>query len=884
MNTQIYPQVRQENGKFRKAVVAGLTASLIGISAELYAQQIEEVVVTARKKAETLQDSAITIQAMTEASLDEQDVDVFADYILHLPNATAGGRGPGQNEIYIRGAAVDAINITVAEAQGSAPNVAMYLDEQPVSAGGRNLDVYTADLTRIEVLPGPQGTLYGASSQAGTVRLITNKPEIDVTSFGFNASTSMTSGGEPSNSVEGVFNLPLIDDKLAVRGVLFNDKSGGYIDNIPQSFWPDPGLNPRLPPRDGIMFVEAGGDPMSHEFADGTFAEPGKVYEIKYTASDNQSIVEEDFNTASYSGFRFGAKYLINDSWDLLVQHHQQQIETEGVFDYDAEFGDLEVARFVPEYLDDTFGQTSWTLEGRLDALDLIYTGAYLGRKVNHAVDYTEYINVGGYIPGYLCEYNTPGYHGGGGAGYTFDPTLSGESDVIECAPASAASIIENENNRWTHEFRINGSLAESFGYTAGVFFQDRVVKHIGDFNYGAVDWPALDPKRISRHTANSLDVKGPHTQFVNDITRPEREIAFFGELAINLTDDIEATLGLRSYDIEVGFEGFSAFRYGSRPVPNLIDELGPNGVNPIGVGGRDYIDNLGDFQPLSVSDTIGRVSLAWHSSENLMLYGTFSQGYRPPGFNRAAAAGQATAEGVAARGNDGPGGFPDYFIPVVYLSDSIENFEAGWKSTAQSRRWRWNGAVYRIDWSNIQVSHFDSQNISIFTIIDNGGDAEITGAESDFELRATENLTLFGGISINKTELVDVNPTFAFVVADVGSELPLTPKLQMTGRARYTWEGRLGMSYFQASANYAGTSFNSLVDIPVTDPRKEQDSYLILGAALGVENEDGWRLEGFVHNLSDTRAQLHINRQDFRERISTNRPRTIGIRFGYSL
>ena len=866
----------------QKAIVAGITASLIGISAELYAQEIEEVVVTARKKTETLQDAAITIQAVTEATLDEQNIDVFSDYIRYLPNATAGGRGPGQNEMYIRGAAVDGINITVTEAQGSAPNVALYLDEQPVTAGGRNLDVYAADLTRIEVLPGPQGTLYGSSSQAGTVRLITNKPELDVTAFSFNASTSVTSGGEPSNSVEGVFNLPVMDGKMAIRGVLFNDNAGGYIDNVEETFIPDPRLNPRLPSAEGVMFVEPGGDPMSHEFADGSYAEPGKTYEVKYTPFHNQDLAEDNFNDASYSGFRVGASYVINDSWDLLVQHHQQRIQSEGVFDYDEEYGDLKVARFHPDDLDDAFGQTSWTLQGRLDQLDLIYTGAYLAREVNHFIDYTEYTNVGGYIPGYLCEYNTPGYHGGGGVGYTFDPTLSGESDVIECAAGNGGAVIDNENSRFTHEIRVNGSFSNTFGYTAGVFYQDRTVKHIGDFNYGSIDWPQLDPARISRHTANSLEVKGPRTQFVNDITRPEKELALFGELSINLTEQLELILGLRNYDIEVGFEGFSAFRYGSRPVPNLIDELGPNGVDPVGIGGRDYIDNLGDFQPFKINDTIGRVGFAWHQSSNLLIYGTYSQGYRPPGFNRAAAAGQATAAGVAARGNDGPGGFPDYFIPVFYLSDSLDNFELGWKSTANKRRWRWNGAFYRLDWNNIQVSHFDSQNISIFTIVDNGGDAEVTGIETDFELRATDNLSLFGGVSVNRTELIAVNPTFAFVVADIGSELPLTPQLQMSGRARYSWDSRFGQSYFQIGGNYAGKSWNSLVDIPQTDPRKEQEAYVILDTALGVENAEGWRLEGFIQNLTNERAQLHINRLDFKERISTNRPRTIGFRLGY--
>ena len=869
------------SSRIRRAVAAGLTASLIGIAAELYAAEIEEIVVTARKQSEPLQDAAITVQAMPEDALDDLQIDQLTDYVQYLPNVTAGGRGPAQNEIYIRGLAVDQINITVAEAQGSAPNVALYLNEQPVTAGGRNLDVYAADLSRIEVLPGPQGTLYGSSSQAGTVRLITNVPVIDETEFNFTAAASLTDGGDASNSIEAVFNLPVIDNKLAVRGVIFNDSMGGYIDNIAETFWPDPKKNPRLPSPNGIVFVKEGGGATSHEFADGTFAVPGKTYEVEYQPTYNSILVEKNFNDALYTGFRIGAKYLVNDDWDITVLHHQQQIESQGVFDYDAELGDLKVARFVPEVLDEQFGQTSWTLEGRLAQLDLIYTGAYLSREIAHIVDYTEYANVGGYIAGYLCEYNTPGYHGGGGAGYVFDPTLSGDPEVIECEPYRAHAALNNTGERFNHELRIQGSFTERFEYTAGIFYQDYKITHIGDFDYN-IDWPAIDPARISRHTANSLEIKAPGIQFVNDITRPEREMAYFGELTTFLHDKLEATVGFRTYRIEAGFEGFSAFRYGSRPMPNLIDELGVDGANPNNVGGRDYIDNLHDFQPLTLSDTIAKLSLAWRPHDRFLTYATVSQGYRPPGFNRAAAAGAATAEGVAARSNDGPGGFPDYWIPVVYNSDQIDNYEVGWKWTSADRSLAWNGTAYYIDWREIQVSHFDSQNISIFTIVDNGGDAEIVGLESNFEYWPTDRLALWAGVSVNKTELVKVNPAFAFVVADVGSELPLTPQFQLTGRGRYTWDSHYGEAFFQLSGAYSGESWNSLVDIPITDPRKRQDSHLILDAALGVQSNAGWRIEGYAQNITDTRAQLHINRLDFRERITTNRPLTVGWRIRY--
>ena len=139
--------------------------------------EIEEVLVTATKRSASTQDIAVAVSAITSEKLDQLGVSNFEDYLVQLPGVTAGGSGPGQNTIYIRGVASTTPNLTTAGVAGLAPNVAFYLDEQPLSQPGRNLDVYAADMERIEVLSGPQGTLFGASSQAGTVRLITNKPD-----------------------------------------------------------------------------------------------------------------------------------------------------------------------------------------------------------------------------------------------------------------------------------------------------------------------------------------------------------------------------------------------------------------------------------------------------------------------------------------------------------------------------------------------------------------------------------------------------------------------------------------------------------------------------------------------------------------------------------
>lgn len=165
-----------KRSKVSQAVLCAISAGTISVTASAQ-QSIEEVIVTATKREESLQDVPIAVTALTGEALENLGITNFSDYALQLPGVTAGGSGPGQNTIYIRGIASTTPNLTTAGVAGLAPNVAFYLDEQPLAQPGRNLDVYAADLQRIEVLSGPQGTLFGGSSQAGNVRLITNKPD-----------------------------------------------------------------------------------------------------------------------------------------------------------------------------------------------------------------------------------------------------------------------------------------------------------------------------------------------------------------------------------------------------------------------------------------------------------------------------------------------------------------------------------------------------------------------------------------------------------------------------------------------------------------------------------------------------------------------------------
>ena len=882
--------------KLNVAILAALAATTQQASAE-----IEEIVVTATKRSVPLQDAPVTIQAIGSKTLEDQNIQEFADYVKYLPNVNAGGRGPGQNEIYIRGAAVDAINITVAESQGSAPNVALYLDEQPVTAGGRNLDVYISDMARIEVLPGPQGTLYGASSMAGTVRLITNKPVIDEFDASFNGSWSSTAEGEDSNSAELMLNFPLITGKLAARVALYNDRQGGFIDNVAGTFQADNAVNPTFP---GDSVTYAAGTVL----ANGTVVgEDGLTVPVIKGIANNAGLVEDDFNDAHYAGVRLGVKYLINDDWSLLVQHTAQSLSTEGVFDYDPRLDDLQVSRYSEDFLDDQFNQTAWTIEGSVGDLDLVYSGAFLDRDVTANIDYTGYTNIGAFISGYQCDYLVGSFYTGlteTTNAYNWDPTISGNPGVVECGTPANAARIENENTRWTHEFRFATNWDGRLNMQGGVFFEDFEILHVGDFNYQAPMDAGFAPIDIrtsatfDNSEANARGLLTDSTQFRNDNTRTEEQTAVFGEITFDVTDSLSLSVGARYYDLDYGFTGYGAWRYGNRPL--FIDDADPNNdIRPARTGGRDYQTNFAELQPLNVSDTIMRFTASWQPEDSdTLIFATWSEGYRPPGFNRAAAqkggvynaGAQNTRDDGTNCGNQvaidsNASGFPGYCLPYVFDSDSLENMELGWKTTLADGAIRFNGSIYKIDWKDIQVSQFDSQNISILTIVDNGGDAEIMGIEGDLIWSVNDNLTLYAAASFNDTELVYVDPAFDIVVADAGSMLPLTPETQFSLRARYEWDtGNDIGAYWQLGYKYAGEALNSIVDT-VDEPNTMQDSYGIVDGSLGFESYDaGWGVELFVSNLTDERAQLHINRQDFFERVTTNRPRTIGLRVSYDV
>src|SRR3984957_7781506 len=194
---------------------------------------IAEVTVTAQRRSESIQNVPITIQAITGDQLKQLNVVSFNDLLKYTPNVTFSGNGPGTGNIFIRGLGLVGTGNQSSATIAPFPNVALYLDDQSMQFPGRNNDVYLVDMERVEVLEGPQGTLFGGGAEAGAIRYITNKPKLNVTEGDVNAGYGITAGGDPNTNLNATLNLPLIPDTLAVRAVIFEDHRGGYISNVP---------------------------------------------------------------------------------------------------------------------------------------------------------------------------------------------------------------------------------------------------------------------------------------------------------------------------------------------------------------------------------------------------------------------------------------------------------------------------------------------------------------------------------------------------------------------------------------------------------------------------------------------------------------------------
>ena len=364
------------------------------------------VTVTAQKREENLQEVPISIQVLGGDRLTELNVTDFVSAVQFLPSVSVTSFGPGFGQVYMRGVT----NGGDGNHSTSPPSVGFYLDEQPITTIQGALDVHFYDIERVEVLAGPQGTLFGASSQSGTIRIITNKPDITGFSASYGLEGNYTDEGDPGYIAEGYANLP-IGESAAIRLVAWNKRDGGYIDNV---------FGERTMPTSGITI-------------------------------DNADQAEDDYNDVTTTGARVALGIELGDNWTITPSVMSQRQETDGSFAYDTTVGDLALTHFYPDTSDDRWTQAALTVEGKIGNFDLVYAFANLNRDVESAADYNDY----------TFWYDTL-Y--GSGANLV--------DDLGDLIAGSQYTQSRNIFRKRSHELRLSSPAEDRFRYTLGLFYQ----------------------------------------------------------------------------------------------------------------------------------------------------------------------------------------------------------------------------------------------------------------------------------------------------------------------------------------------------------------------------------------------------------------------------
>ena len=570
--------------------------------------ELDEVTVTAQRRSERAQDVPISIQALTGETLQELNVSTFDDYIKYLPNVTSANNGPGQSEIFMRGLSAGSQPSQGSASTGLWPNVAIYLDNQSGQLPNRNLDIYAADLNRIEVLEGPQGTLFGSGAEAGVIRYITNEPKLDVTEGNVKAGYGVTAHGDPNTELQGVFNLPIISDTLAARLVIYDDQRGGYINNVPATFTrkdTDIGIHyAQYPATNGVC------PDMPNVQQNVTYCVPPGSPSINNFNNTGNAI-----NPVTYQGARAEILYKINDDWDFLLSQSYQDMNSQGVFYQQPNASDgaalsrLEVTAFNNAFDKDQFESTSWTLNGKIGPLKAVYTGGYLVRKVEQVGDYTNYAR-GVYADYYQC----------------YGPTTANPTLVSTCYSPSATWFENERNTHQQHEFRVSTPDDWRLRAIGGVYWEDNKLWDVTGWNYKTVPSCTAtndsgcfsDVGTAPGTTVQNPGIQGHNTSFYQDAMRETKQTAFFASADFDIIPKVlTLTAGTRHFRFENSSVGsvsgsFYCFESGASSTGCLNDNYNLNS------------QNLRDTE----SGFKSRGNITWHITPDIMVYYTYSAGF----------------------------------------------------------------------------------------------------------------------------------------------------------------------------------------------------------------------------------------------------------------
>ncbi|MBT5683972.1 MAG: TonB-dependent receptor, partial [Gammaproteobacteria bacterium] len=649
---------------------------------------LEEVVVTARKRAESAQDIPASVQALSEDLLKDMGARGMADYSRFVPAVNVVSYGNGSSTIVFRGATIEGGGY-IAQSTSS-----VYLDEISVTSTGSQPSIRMVDIERVEALAGPQGTIYGSDAQAGTMRIITNKPEMNRFSADIDVGVRGNKEGEASYDSSVVFNFPLVEDKLALRVVGFSAKDGGYIDNVLANT-----------PSTSLVGNQIAG----------------------FGTLDNSEYVGKDKNDSEISGWRAALRWEVNENWAVSLSAIHQETNNGFYNDYDPSVGDLETVKFYDDHRDDEYDMYSLTIEADLGFAQLVSATSYYEREIDSVFDNTVYMH---YWSSIYCQTyavgSGPAYYGGAyyfkdpnnpdqymvwGA-YCHAPTVDGDYLAAYDAPG--------QQDRFTQEIRLS-SQGDTLDWLVGLYYEDSNNSWQADFGFPTSNsyQDSVSLKFWEWYFSDTFP-QAIETWYSQSSTDWEQK-AVFGEATWHATEKLDITVGGRYFDRENNNKYYVAKPNGN-PQPEYLDANGNLSV-------PDHEGDETEFVP--------KISAAYRVTDDVMVYGLWTEGFRPGGTNR-------------TRGEP--------FYATNYDADKITNWEGGFKSKFAGGNARANLTAFYMDWEDYQLELVDPSRLPCEggeakipgvcgqpwqAVVANAGDAHIQGITFEFDMVMSESFSV---------------------------------------------------------------------------------------------------------------------------------------------
>jgi outer membrane receptor protein involved in Fe transport len=812
---------------FAEVFVAALFLFAADLAVAQSDDSIEEIVVTSRKLgAEDLQRIPAAISALDRQVLEEMMVTDFEDFARQVPGLTFLDTSPGERRYVIRG-------IQSAGQQ----QVAVYYDEVPLpgvqsstsDSGSQTTDLKLYDMERVEVLRGPQGTVFGANSQGGTVRFITVQPTLGEFQGYASGELSRTTPSADNNwNWQAVANVPL-SDNVAVRALVYDGEDAGYIDNKRCR-----ALHPAEDPRDPNTQLSCL-DQNDYNWANTTGLRTNFLWEASDNATIRAQFWWQDRQTGGDARYHPYDSYNLNPT-DPAFAGNADSVAPFTFFNHGKfQSGDYALTPKPDE-------QTIYSLTGEfgLPFADLTATVSHYERDFLFKFDSTWIITflLQGDLEAGLPPCSDP----------TADPNNCLRADLLYALTDQRQDVEQD-----ALEIRFNSNNADSpIQWVAGAFFRNRqsnfqsyvpVVNAQGELFNPPVP-PTLPP-------GNEIGagIPGCHPcVFARTANKDIDELAVFGEVNWSITDALDLNIGLRYFEVEQTEVGqlhfdFSAF------APNPPDPTTPTGATV------PSVNNLDD------SETPWKVALAWHATDDVTVYGIGSTGYRLGGTNNR--------------------GIGQIQIPEEFLGDELTSYEFGAKTQWGAGRTTLNAAVFFMEWDTMQVAGQDPTGA--FGFIGNAGAAEVEGIEVELASALGDNFYVTGQVTyLSKKELTEDQVSDDIVAPGLaGDEIPRVPEMTAAFTAQYTyalpiagWDGAIRLE-----GAFTDESITNLR--PDAAQNRFQDSYSIFNFRATFHNNDmDLDLGFFIENMFDEDGDVFLDAANGQPTSKvTNRPQTIGVR-----